>query len=181
MKFDCIFNEANVENQIILSLLFPEPEDCRKEIYHHAVNIAKAIKEYKAVYPDCEHCDDDCILKKPNYIYFRSGIDVSLEDLEDDLIASLLKVRFGENYKAYYGFCLLVTIFMVIREHLGLVKKFLEKELIIPKESTQILIFIQMLVWVSKSEVRASLDKDYDIKTFVQQYLSDEVLYEKIH
>jgi len=164
-------NKVNVDNKIILSLLFPDPEDRRKEIYHHAVNLAKTIIESRMVVPDCIDCTEDCIIKKPDYIYYKSGIDVTLEDLEEDLIASLLKDRFGEKYLPFYGFCLILSINAVIRDHLSLVKDFLERELVIPKGHEKIVIFIQMLVKISLTEARSSMARDGKIEEFIKKFL----------
>ena len=78
--------------------------------------------------PDCEHCNANCILQKPDYIYHKSGIDVDLEDLEEDLIASILKQKYEARYLPYYGVCLVLAINAVIRDNLNLVKDFLETE-----------------------------------------------------
>jgi len=152
------FKENNinigVDNKLILSILFPDTEELRREVYCEAINFADwYIKNSKGELK-CKQCDEDCFVKKPDYIYYKSGIDVTYEDLEDDMISDILKQHFGKHYLVHYGFCLIASIYLIIKRNLFMVRDFIEEELYLFKQSKEVLMFIKVLIQISVDETK---------------------------
>lgn len=142
-----------VDNKLILSILFPDAEELRKAIYCEAINFADWFINFeKDLDLECSKCDKDYFLKKPDYIYYKSGIDVSFDDLKDDLLSEILKQHFKEKNIVYYGFCLIIAIDSLIQKNLLMVKNYIEEELYLYKKTEEVLMFINILTRISKNE-----------------------------
>ena len=155
--------DIRIDNKLILSILFPDAEELRKETYCEAINVADWFVNLENV-PDleCKECDKDYFMKKPDYIYYKSGIDVSFDDLKDDLLSEILKHHFKEKFIVYYSLCLIIAIDLLIRKNLLMVKNFIEEELYIFKKPEEVLMFINILIKISKYEfISISREKEY--------------------
>ncbi|MHA1490763.1 MAG: hypothetical protein ACTSRI_14035 [Promethearchaeota archaeon] len=164
----------DVNNEKILSILFPDLEERRKEMYSEAINYAEIfIKSKESKDLNCLKCAEDCFIKRPDYLYYKSGVDISLDDLKDDLVSEILKKDFKEDYITCYGFCLALTINSLIKKNLLLVKNFIKNELYIFEKPTEITIFIDNLIKISKKEVKSFL-KEKELKEYFEE------IYEKL-
>ena len=75
-------SNMGLDNKLMLNILFPEENDKINEVYNETVAFASWFVENKKRFLknfDCASCDNDkCAMKKPDYIYYKSGINVSL-------------------------------------------------------------------------------------------------------
>jgi len=161
----------DVNNEKIFSILFPNTEERRKEIYSESINYAeKLIKSKESNNLKCLKCDEDCFIKRPDYLYYKSGVDISLDDLKDDLVSEILKEGFKEDYIVCYGFCLALAIDSLIKKNLLLVKNFIENELYIFEKPTEIMVLIDILIKISKEEAKSFLKEKEQKEHFEEIY-----------
>jgi len=154
-------------NRKILKILFPDSEERRKEIYCEAINTAEFFIELEKD-EDCSECKYECIIKDPEYIYYKSGLNIKNEDLEVDLISDILKKKYKDKFIPYYGLCLAIAINKLIRRNLLMVKKFIEEELIIFKEPEIILLFIDVLIKKSGNEFVSNKEEENLIEKYLE-------------
>lgn len=162
--------DVDVNNEKILLILFPNAEERRKEIYCESINFAESFIKFEEINNfECKECDEDCIMKRPDYIYYKSGIDVSYDDLEDDLVSEILKQNFKEDFIVCYGFCLTMAIASLIRKNLLMVKNFIKNELYIFEKPTEIMIFIDILIKISMKAAK-SISRKREREHFDEMY-----------
>ena len=143
----------HLNNKEILAILFSDPEERHKEIYTVASDIAdRLVNQDIKLTSQCNECKTDCMLRKPDFIYYKSGIEVSMDDIEDDLIAETLKGSFAENYLVYYGASLVIAIDELIRSNLAMIRDFINQELYVMKDYDQILKLMKILEKGSRNE-----------------------------
>lgn len=167
--------EAN--NEIVLSILFPNKEERRKEIYHSTLRVVDWFTNLKdKEFFECNKCDEDCFIKKPDYIYFKSGIEMLQEDIQEDLITDILKSEFNdENVNSYYGFCLALAIDYLIKKNLTMVKNFVEQEIYLFQKPEEFILFINILIKYTRKETE-SLSKEKDLMEKFYNVVSKEWL-----
>ncbi len=154
--------EIGINNDKILTILFPDIEERRKEIYCETIRYVEFfIKSYTEINFDCQTCKKDCIIKRPDFIYYKLGIDVSLDDLNDDLASEILKEKFKTGFITCYGLCLVIAVDSMIKRNLLTVKYFIKNELYLFEDPKAIMIIINILIQNSKIQAKSILkDKE---------------------
>jgi len=151
--------DININNEKILSILFPDHEERRKEVYCETIDYAeKFINSGKFDDFQCKLCEKNCPIKRPDYIYIRSGLDITSDDLEDDLVSEILKEKYKEDFIVCYGICLTVAIASIIRKNLIIVKNFVENEIYTFGNKVEMKIFIDILIEISNDEAKSISD-----------------------
>ncbi len=165
---DIDLKNLQINNRKILKILFPDDKEKRKEIYSETIRIAESFIQLEKEDEDCISCNDKCVLKDPEFIYYLSGLNVKREDLEGDLVSEILKEKYGNDYIVFYGLCLMIAIKNLIHRNLEMVKDFIENELYIFKEPETILIFIDVLIEISGNEYVSNKEE----KEIFEKYLN---------
>lgn len=161
-----------LDNRKILSVLFPDDQERKNEVYSITIDTAESIiRSDKLEDFNCDTCEDDCFVKDPEYIYYKSGITVKNEDLEEDLISDILKTKFKENFRVWYGLCLVIAINKLIQSNLLMVKDFIEKELYFFKEPAMFLIFIDVLINYSGTEFISNEKEKGNIEKYIKSIM----------
>lgn len=123
--FDLLMDDFKV----ILSVIFPRSRERKMEIY---CNLIISVEDFLGSNFDfvenCISCKKGCFLTKPDYIYYRLGIDTSMDDIEGDLPFDILKKNFKTNFLSFYGYCLFLSILKVIKKNLILIKEYYENK-----------------------------------------------------
>jgi len=166
------FENLNMEK--ILSILFSDPEERRREIYGETIRYAEKLAQAeKSKKIKCLDCKENCIIKTPDYLYYRTGIDISLSDLEDDLVSDILKESFKEKYLVCYGLCLAMAIDSIIKRNLLLVRDFIESELYLFNKSKDIIVLIEILIRISEKEAKSFIkEQEYFEEIYNQLFTS---------
>lgn len=160
------------DNRKILKVLFSDDQERRKEVYSITIETAELlVKSDTSGDFNCDTCEDDCFVKDPEYIYYKSGITVKNEDLENDLVSDILKTKFKENFRVWYGLSLVIAINKLIQSNLLIVKDFIEKELYVFKEPDMILIFIDVLINISGTEFISNEQEKGNIEKYINSIM----------
>ncbi|MBD3253504.1 MAG: hypothetical protein GF383_00345 [Candidatus Lokiarchaeota archaeon] len=114
-----------IEIKKILKIMFPEEEERRSEINGETIDLVAKLLDLGLTQSPCKECEQECILRSPVQIYHKMGMEVTMEDIEGDLIFKRLKEYFKEDFMGLYGFCLLSAINQIIKTNFVLVKDFL--------------------------------------------------------
>ena len=84
------------------------------------------------------------------------------------------KQHFGKHYLVYYGFCLIASIYTIIRRNLFMVRDFIEEELYLFKQSKEVLMLIKVFIQISIDEAK-NFAKEKDAFTQIFEKTSEYV------
>lgn len=168
-------NKINFDNKLVLNIVYPDIEERRREIYHQTIQIANWFVNNKNSYGRCLNCEDEkCPIKNPDFIYFKSGLDTSKDDLENDLIADILKSHYNKDFLIYYGFSLLFSIDLIIRKQLSMVHTFISEKIYTFEKPELINVFISLIFNISKENVISAVEKDKEWMSNLYNRISED-------
>jgi len=176
--------KIGIENKEILRILFPDPQERQLEIYNYLIYFVQNFFAHNKIESiPCHKCkNQNCPMKKPDYIYFKSGIALDLEDIEGDLVFEIIEHDSGleekSNVMACYGAFLSVSIDFLIRDNLRQLEHFFKDDMHFSANVHDFNKFLQILKAQSKKSV---IERAYEMEDKEQfEYLYEHVFHNRI-
>ncbi|MHA1584715.1 MAG: hypothetical protein ACTSWL_05640 [Promethearchaeota archaeon] len=171
-----------IENKEILEIIFPDKNERQMEIYNSLIYfVQNFFEKNKIEIIPCHNCENsNCPMKKPDYIYYKSGIIIDQEDIEGDLVFEIIKNETGlrkENILSCYGAFLAISIDFLIRDNLSAIEKFIKDEIYFNEYEEELTKILKILKEKSKETVINSISDNEEKVKFKKLY--DETFKER--
>lgn len=168
--------KIGIDNKDIIEILFPDPYERQMEIYNYLIFFVQNFFEKQDIKDiPCHDCEDtNCPMKKPDFIYFKSGISIELEDIEGDLVFDIIKnegkLENKDDILACYGAFLAISIDLLIRDNLNLIDVFIKDEIYFNDNEKELSKILKILKDESIAAVFHTIEKTKDKEKFRNLY-----------
>lgn len=154
--------KSDFNDYSLLEVFYPDRYERQRELYNYTILftefiLTKCLKKRGIEDLNCNGCKrfKGCNYSRPDLMYYQAGVDIKIEDIENDLIFNIIKTNCKNNHLHAYGLILEMAMGSLIMKNLRNIEDFLKEELLnFPKPTEEVIeqITINITAWIEENQ-----------------------------